>query len=165
LFKLKKTNNLILIFRDSDEKTNILFKFRHLDLFRIQTNSIYAALPKLLEKKKNLIKETDQYGWTPIQSTSNIADKDRKMTALHLAAGKGDARTVERIISENPKCYELVDNRGWNFLHYAMVSFHVGQLRNLLENNSLARSLIDEGDAKGNTPLHVLAAVRPKEFH
>ena len=87
------------------------------------------------------------------------------MTALHLAAGKGDARTVERIISENPKCYELVDNRGWNFLHYAMVSFHVGQLRNLLENNSLARSLIDEGDAKGNTPLHVLAAVRPKEFH
>ncbi|KAK9183156.1 hypothetical protein WN944_026305 [Citrus x changshan-huyou] len=46
-----------------------------------------------------------------------------------------------------------------------MVSFHVGQLRNLLENNSLARSLIDEGDAKGNTPLHVLAAVRPKEFH
>ncbi|ESR33738.1 hypothetical protein CICLE_v10004944mg [Citrus x clementina] len=54
------------------------------------------------------------------QSASNIADKDRKMTALHLAAGKGDARTVERIISENPKCYELVDNRGWNFLHYAM---------------------------------------------
>ncbi|KAH9681299.1 ANK REP REGION domain-containing protein [Citrus sinensis] len=146
--------------------------------------AVDTALPKLLEKKKNLIKETDQYGWTPIhyaayygnyrtvnllletdQSASNIADKDRKMTALHLAAGKGDARTVERIISGNPKCYELVDNRGCNFLHYAMVSFHVGQLRNLLENNPLARSLIDEGDAEGNTPLHVLAAVRPKEFH
>ncbi|GAY42371.1 hypothetical protein CUMW_066320 [Citrus unshiu] len=140
------------------------------------------AFRKLLEKKKNLIKETDQYGWTPIhyaayhgiyrinalleidQFALNIADKDRKMTALHLAAGQGNAEIVEAIISKNPECYELVDNRGWNFLHYAMVSFHVGQLRNLLENNPLARSLIDEGDAKGNTPLHVLAAIRPNEF-
>ncbi|KAH9681282.1 ANK REP REGION domain-containing protein [Citrus sinensis] len=143
-----------------------------------------TALRKLLEKKKNLIKETDQYGWTPIhyvayhgnyrtinllletdQSASNIADKDGKMTALHLAAGQGHAKIVEAIISKNPECYELVDNKEWNFLHYAMVSFHVGQLRNLLENNPLARSLIDEGDAEGNTPLHVLAAVRPTEFH
>ncbi|KAH9681268.1 ANK REP REGION domain-containing protein [Citrus sinensis] len=142
-----------------------------------------AALPKLLEKKKNLIKETDQYGWTPIhyaayhgnyktinllletdQHALDIADKDRKMTALHLAAGQGHAKIVEAIISKNPECCELVDNRGWNFLHYAMVSFQVGQLRNLLENNPLARSLIDEGDAKGNTPLHVLAAIRPNEF-
>ncbi|GAY42375.1 hypothetical protein CUMW_066370 [Citrus unshiu] len=142
-----------------------------------------AALSKLLEIKKNLIKETDQYGWTPIhyaayygnygtvnllletdQSASNIADKDRKMTALHLAAGKGDARIVEAIISKNPECYELVDNRGWNFLHYAVVSFRVEKLTNLLENNPLARSLINEGDAKGNTPLHVLAAIRPNEF-
>ncbi|KAL9411091.1 hypothetical protein AB3S75_044803 [Citrus x aurantiifolia] len=142
-----------------------------------------TALEKLLEEKKNLIKETDQYGWTPIhyaayhgnyrtinllletdQYALDIADKDRKMTALHLAAGQGHAKIVETIISKSPECYELVDNKGWNFLHYAMVSFHVGQLRNLLENNLLARSLIDEGDAKGNTPLHVLAAVRPDEF-
>ncbi|KAH9791133.1 ANK REP REGION domain-containing protein [Citrus sinensis] len=106
-----------------------------------------AALRKLLEEKKNMIKETDQYGWTPIhyaayygnyemvnllleidQSASNIANKDRKMTALHLAAGRGHARTVETILS-------------------------------------LTRSLINEGDAMENTPLHVLAAVRPKEFH
>ncbi|KAL9458261.1 hypothetical protein AB3S75_007180 [Citrus x aurantiifolia] len=143
-----------------------------------------AALRKLLEEKKNMIKETDQYGWTPIhyaayygnyemvnllleidQSASNIANKDRKMTALHLAAGRGHARTVETILSLSPDCYELVDNKGWNFLHYAMVSFRVEQLTNLLENNPLARSLINEGDAMENTPLHVLAAVRPKEFH
>ncbi|KAH9681292.1 ANK REP REGION domain-containing protein [Citrus sinensis] len=107
-----------------------------------------TALRKLLEKKENLIKETDQYGWTPIhyaayhgmywinrfygnygtvnllletdQSASNIADKDRKMTALHLAAGQGNAEIVDAIISKNPECYELVDNRGWNFLHYAV---------------------------------------------
>ncbi|KDO42086.1 hypothetical protein CISIN_1g040751mg, partial [Citrus sinensis] len=136
-----------------------------------------TALRKLLEKKENLIKETDQYGWTPIhyaayhgmywinrfygnygtvnllletdQSASNIADKDRKMTALHLAAGQGNAEIVDAIISKNPECYELVDNRGWNFLHYAVVT----------------RSLINEGDAMGNTPLHVLAAVRRNEFY
>ncbi|ESR33743.1 hypothetical protein CICLE_v10006527mg [Citrus x clementina] len=149
----------------------------------MRSYAVDAALSKLLEIKKNLIKETDQYGWTPIhyaayygnygtvnllletdQSASNIADKDRKMTALHLAAGKGDARIVEAIISKNPECYELVDNRGWNFLHYAVVSFRVEKLTNLLENNPLARSLINEGDAKGNTPLHVLAAIRPNEF-
>ncbi|KAH9742671.1 ANK REP REGION domain-containing protein [Citrus sinensis] len=143
-----------------------------------------AALRKLVEEKKKMIKETDQYGWTPIhyaayygnygmvnllleidQSASNIANKDRKMTALHLAAGRGHARTVETILSLSPDCYELVDNKGWNFLHYAMVSFRVEQLTNLLENNPLARSLINEGDAMENTPLHVLAAVRPKEFH
>ncbi|KAK9180155.1 hypothetical protein WN943_029362 [Citrus x changshan-huyou] len=142
-----------------------------------------AALRKLLEKKKNLIKETDKYGWTPIhyavyygnygtvnllletdQSASNIADKDRKMTALHLAADRGYVGIVKAIISKNLECYELVDNRGWNFLHYAMVSFYVEELGNLLENNPLVRSLIIEGDVKGNTPLHVLAAVRPDEF-
>ena len=69
----------------------------------------------------NLLLETDQ-------SASNIADKDRKMTALHLAAGQGNAEIVDAIISKNPECYELVDNRGWNFLHYAVVSFLVEEL-------------------------------------
>ncbi|XP_006420489.2 ankyrin repeat-containing protein At5g02620 [Citrus clementina] len=143
---------------------------------------VEAALKKLLEKKMGLIKETDHYGWTPIhyaayynqyqqihvllendQTAADIADKDRKMTALHLAAGQGHARTVETILFLDPKCYELVDHRGWNFLHYAMVSFKFHELKILLK-NPLARSLIDEGDNNGNTPLHVLAAIRPKEF-
>ncbi|XP_052290045.1 uncharacterized protein LOC127899937 [Citrus sinensis] len=113
-----------------------------------------AAFQKLLEKKEGLIQKTDYYGWTPIhyaayhdqyqqirvlleidQTASNIADKDRKMTALHLAAGQGHARTR----------MEFQD------------------LKNLLK-NPLARSLIDEGDANGNTPLHVLAAIHRKEF-
>ncbi|KDO39332.1 hypothetical protein CISIN_1g045439mg, partial [Citrus sinensis] len=87
----------------------------------------------------SLIKETDQYLWTPIYyaayhnqyqqiyvlleidpTASNIVDKDQKMTALHLAAARGLARANERIISLAAKCYELVDDRGWNFFHYAM---------------------------------------------
>ncbi|GAY42364.1 hypothetical protein CUMW_066270 [Citrus unshiu] len=99
----------------------------------------YRAIQKLFEKRKSLIKETDQYLWTPIHyaayhnqyqqiyvlldidpTASNIFDKDQKMTALHLAAGRGHARANERILSLAAKCYELVDNRGWNFFHYAM---------------------------------------------
>ncbi|KAK9183160.1 hypothetical protein WN944_026309 [Citrus x changshan-huyou] len=134
-----------------------------------------AALPKLLEKKNNLIKETDQYGWTPIhyaayhgmyrinalleidQSASNIADKDRKMTALHLAAGQGHAKIVEAIISKNPECYGLVDNRGWNFLHYAVVGFRFEKLTNLLENNPNYcnhRKLINEMDEASEASAH-----------
>ena len=103
-------------------------------------------------KKGSLIKETDQYLWSPIHyaahhnqyqqinvlleidpTASNIVDKDQKTTTLHLAAGWGHARANERILSLAAKCYELVDNRGWNFVHYAMVSF------------------INEGDAKGSS--------------
>ncbi|KAK9183119.1 hypothetical protein WN944_026268 [Citrus x changshan-huyou] len=98
----------------------------------------HHAMRQLFERKKSLLKVTDQYGWTPIhyaayhgkywinalleidQTATNIADKDRKMTALHLAAGRGHARTVETILSLAPECFELVDNRGWNFLHYAV---------------------------------------------
>ena len=45
-----------------------------------------------------------------------------------------------------------------------MVSFRDEELKNLLENSLLARSLIKEGDTRGNTPLHVLAAVHDYEF-
>ncbi|KAL9408958.1 hypothetical protein AB3S75_047362 [Citrus x aurantiifolia] len=86
------------------------------------------------------------------------------MTALHLATGRGHARIVETILSLSSECFELVDNRGWNFLHYAVVSFEFPHLKTLL-GNPLARILINEGDAKGNTSLHVLAAVRPSAFN
>ncbi|KDO43660.1 hypothetical protein CISIN_1g014436mg [Citrus sinensis] len=142
----------------------------------------HHAMRQLFGRKKSLLKVTDQYGWTPIhyaayhgkywindlleidQTATNIADKDRKMTALHLAAGRGHARTVETILSLAPECFELVDNRRWNFLHYAVASFQLQDLKPLLR-NPFARILINEGDAKGNTPLHVFAAVRPSEFN
>ena len=85
------------------------------------------------------------------------------MRALHLAAGRRDARVVEAIISRNPECYELVDNWGWNFLHYALFSFKVEELRNLVD-NMLASSFMNERDAKGNTPVHFFAVVYRKEI-
>ncbi|XP_031260842.1 protein ACCELERATED CELL DEATH 6-like [Pistacia vera] len=131
---------------------------------------------EILEKKKCLTKETDQYGWTPLhyaayynltlntevllefdESAAFIPDKDRKMTPLHVASSQGCLKVIEKILLHSPQCYELVDNRGWNFLHFAMVSLHEKDV-DVLQQNPLVRSLIHHKDAKGNTPLHVLAA-------
>ncbi|XP_031282921.1 uncharacterized protein LOC116141574 [Pistacia vera] len=97
------------------------------------------ATREILEKKKYLTKETDQYGWTPLhyaayydlplgaefllefdESAAFITDKDRKMTPLHVASSQGSLKVIEKILFHSPQCYELVDARGWNFLHFAM---------------------------------------------
>lgn len=134
----------------------------------------------LLHIKKSLTRERDQHGWTPLhyaayferlaisfclvkvdKSAALIADEDRKMTALHLAAGQGNDSMVQQIIERCPECCELVDDRGWNVLHFAMVSFYKSDLKSLLNEYPIVRNLIFEKDVKGNTPFHVLAAVCP----
>jgi ankyrin repeat protein len=56
-------------------------------------------------------------------------DKDRDVaymkdtkgrTTLHIAAQRGNDDTVSLIVSRCPDCCELVDNRGWNVLHFAI---------------------------------------------
>ncbi|KAK9179756.1 hypothetical protein WN943_028961 [Citrus x changshan-huyou] len=98
------------------------------------------VVSKLLEKRKSLTRERDRHGWTPLhyaaysgnlggthlllesdRSAALIANKDRKMTALHLAAGQGNESIMDAIIDHCPECCELVDDRGWNVLHFAMV--------------------------------------------
>lgn len=139
---------------------------------------------KLLEKKKSLTRERDQHGWTPLhyaaysgnlggthlllesdRSAALIANKDRKMTALHLAAGQGNESIMDAIIDHCPECCELVDDRGWNVLHFAMVSFSARKLKDLLDKYPLVWNLINEKDVKGNTPLHVLAALCPQSYY
>jgi ankyrin repeat protein len=64
---------------------------------------------KLLEKEKKLTKTTDENGWSP----------------LHIAAIRGLVDVMKEIVSRCPACCELVDNRGWNALHYVVaVNFH-----------------------------------------
>lgn len=132
----------------------------------------------LLEKKKILTRERDRHGWTSLHHAaylghSNITsmmlkseddkivvlykEDDRGMTALHLAASQGYERVVRRIIRHCPQSYSIVDNRGWNARHFAMVSLRGGVLKSLLENPYVI-SLIHGRDKNGNTPLHVLAA-------
>ncbi|KAJ0042649.1 hypothetical protein Pint_18936 [Pistacia integerrima] len=140
-----------------------------------------ASVEKILEKKKSLTKVTDQHGWTPLhyaayygtpdadtdtvglllkcdRSTAYIGDKDRRMTPLHMAASQGNLEAINSIISNCPECYELEDDRGWNVLHFAMLSLDEVRLERLLK-SSLIRSLKNKKDAKGNTPFHIGAAV------
>lgn len=134
-------------------------------------------MKRLVKKKPSLTGVQDEYGWTPLhhaaysgreftskllleydKSAACISDKDRKMTALLLAAGRGHIRVVNEIISTCPDCCKQVDERGWNLLHFAMASSNLFQLYSLLRNRSV-EMLINKQDVNGNTPLHVLAAV------
>ena len=142
------------------------------------------VVSKLLEKRKSLTRERDRHGWTPLhyaaysgnlggthlllesdRSAALIANKDRKMTALHLAAGQGNESIMDAIIDHCPECCELVDDRGWNVLHFAMVSFSARKLKDLLDKYPFVWNLINEKDIKGNTPLHVLAALCPQSYY
>ena len=140
--------------------------------------SILGITRKIPEKKKSLIKEKDQYGWTPLHhaayhqnretmeallecdvSTAYIGDKDRKMTPLHIAISQGYIPDV--LTSRCPDCCELVDERRWNALHFAVLSLSIKDLKILLK-DPLIRNLINDKDVDGNTPLHFLATFRPR---
>ncbi|XP_052305501.1 ankyrin repeat-containing protein At5g02620 isoform X2 [Populus trichocarpa] len=133
---------------------------------------------KLLEKEKKLTKTTDENGWSPLHyaayydwsartvkvlleydaSAACIAETEKKRTALHIAAIQGHVDTVKEIVSRWPACCELVDNRGWNALHYAVASKDRKVFEECLRIPELAR-LQTEKDDKGNTPFHLIAAL------
>ncbi|XP_068312585.1 ankyrin repeat-containing protein At5g02620-like [Pyrus communis] len=131
---------------------------------------------KLLDANWALTKEVDEQGWTALhyaadigdasivkqllqfdKSSAYISDKEGKKTALHVAAGGGHAKVMKELLSNCPDCFELVDNRGWNVLHFAVESNSDDAVKLVLE-NSLLSNLINEKDAEGNTPLHYAAA-------
>ena len=130
---------------------------------------------KLLEKENTLTKTTDENGWSPLHyaayylilpnlivevllecdaSAAYIAETEKKRTALHIAAIQGHVDTVKEIVSRWPACCELVDNRGWNALHYAVASKIIYVFEECLEIPELAR-LGTKKDDKGNTPFHL----------
>lgn len=137
---------------------------------------------KILETDKNNIwtKETDENGWTPLHyaayyghhpivkllvmfdpSASMIPDKQRKMTALHLAAGQGYFRITDTIMSSCPACTELVDDRGWNYAHFSMCSITTPYA---VRNQDWNHYLLNQEDVRGNTPPLVLAAISQNAF-
>ncbi|KAK9179761.1 hypothetical protein WN943_028966 [Citrus x changshan-huyou] len=109
----------------------------HAAVYTYPTEVIKQLL--LHEEKRSLTVVRDKYGWTPLhhaaysgreltskllldhdKSAAFIGDKDRNMTALHLAAARGHIMVVDRILSSCEDCCAEVDERGWNFLHFAM---------------------------------------------
>ncbi|KDP42441.1 hypothetical protein JCGZ_00238 [Jatropha curcas] len=116
-------------------------------------NKNLAMTRKILERNRNLTKEVDEQGWTPLhhashscnlpivqlllqfdKSTAYIRDKDGKKTPLHIAALCGATHNLiaKTIISHCPDCCEIVDERGRNALHFAVESRSVPGVRFLL---------------------------------
>ena len=137
---------------------------------------------KLLEKEEKLKKTTDENGWSPLHyaayyfgsplivevllecdaSAAYIAETEKKRTALHIAAIRGHVDVMKEIVSRSPVCCELVDNRGWNALHYAVASKDIEAFEQCLEIPEIAR-LGTKKDDKGNTPFHLIAALALKD--
>ncbi|KAJ9701393.1 hypothetical protein PVL29_006650 [Vitis rotundifolia] len=142
---------------------------------------------KLLEWKRDLTKEVDNNGWSPLhcaayfgytrivkqlvdkshKSVAYLGIKPDKRTALHIAAIRGHKDIVDLLLSYYPDCCEQVDDNGKNVLHFAMMKKQDNYPGMFLENDGLrVRGLLNEGDAQGDTPLHLLASylVDDEEF-
>ncbi|KAG5224861.1 ankyrin repeat-containing protein [Salix suchowensis] len=138
---------------------------------------------KILAKEKKLTKTTDENGWSPLHyaayfsrwsavnlllecdaSVAYIAETtEKKRTALHIAAIQGDVVIMEEIVSRCPDCCDLVDNRGWNALHYAVASQRSYAFKECLRRVPELERLKTEKDDKGNTPFHLIAALTHKQ--
>ncbi|WJZ88047.1 hypothetical protein VitviT2T_007380 [Vitis vinifera] len=138
-------------------------------------------IAKLLEWKPDLTKEVDENGWSPLhcaaylgytkiaeqlldkssdKSITYLAIKDTKKTALHFAANRHHRETVKLLLSHSPDCCEQVDDQGNNFLHFAAMSKRPFAIDDLFPNDNKlrVRGLVNEKDAKGDTPLHLLSS-------
>ena len=143
---------------------------------------------KLLEWKPSLIKEVDENGWSPLhcaahfgyttivkqlldkspdKSVAYLGIKRGKQTALLIAAKRGHKDIVDLLLSYSPDCCEQVDDNGKNVLHFAMMNKQDYYPGMFLQNDGLrVRGLLNERDAQGDTPLHLLASylVDDEEF-
>ncbi|KAL7177780.1 hypothetical protein ACSBR2_031026 [Camellia fascicularis] len=151
-----------------------IIKNRFSELINVQKKN--QSMKILLEWKQDLIKEADEYGWTPLHYAarcSNVegvgqllnrdksaayittADKDDEKTALHIAAAEGCEGVMEEILLHCPDCWEMVNGKGQNVLHVAMDGEKKGAIE-FIKENPWSSHLKKQKDIEGNTPLHLL---------
>ncbi|KAH7844343.1 hypothetical protein Vadar_027008 [Vaccinium darrowii] len=99
------------------------------------------SIKRLLEWKKDIIEEVYMYGWTSLHCAArngnrvgvkqlletseslvyiSTPNKDGFETALHIATAHGHIGVMEELLSQNPDCWGMVNNKGQNILHIAV---------------------------------------------
>lgn len=125
-----------------------------------------------------MLKQADEQGMTPLHQAAKMGyleavnlfietpmgreaaymQDQQGNTALHLAAVSNHKDTTLKIIERCPDCSDLVNNRGWSVLHSAVQSKDAtAQVLDAILKSNATSHLINQKDAKGNTPLHHIA--------
>jgi hypothetical protein len=135
------------------------------------------VVERILEKIEGISREVDNNGWTPLHLAAyfnkwkiaeKLLDKDREVaymkdtkgrTPLHIAAQYSwPFGTMKVIIERCPDCCELVDNRGWNVLHFAIkrgdMPWCLDTIMEIIKEKRSLSNLLNEKNAEGDAPLH-----------
>uniref|UniRef100_A0A0D9WZS7 PGG domain-containing protein n=1 Tax=Leersia perrieri TaxID=77586 RepID=A0A0D9WZS7_9ORYZ len=84
---------------------------------------------------------------------TSISDNDGSYP-LHAAAMFGRTKIIDELVQKCPNYYELVDDKGGNFLHIAVQYEMEMVVRHICQNDIFAM-LLNATDYDGNTPLHL----------
>lgn len=135
----------------------------------------------LLERKISLCEKNDDFGWTPLHYSIKVynaeavgmilerkrsaayihAGSDKEWTTgFHIAARGGNIEMMKGISKKCPDCWEMMNSKGQNVLHEAVVSNRFNVVQHIKSSNQFDH-LVHQKDQDGNTPLY-LELKRPK---
>jgi hypothetical protein len=148
---------------------------------------------RILKQVEGISRKVDDEDWTPLHLAAYLGHsalatlllKDDKYvaymkdkngrTALHIAIQQGKDDIEKTIVSSCPDCCELVDNKGWNVLHFAIIfhahgshlspaekNTHLERIIEIIRENSCLDNLLNEKNADGDAPLHYYLKTSPR---
>lgn len=139
----------------------------------------YSDCARLLwQKNKSLCEEPDEWGWNSLhyavklgldEVVSDMLQWKKSLaylpagsendwtTTFHIAASTHKGNLIHELLKHCPDCWEMLNSRGQNVLHVAVLNNQKMLLSDLLKSKKWGSSLVDKPDNDGNTPLHLLA--------